>query len=61
VLNTSAPVRSEKIKAQAVTLSVDFPKQPVSQGCPLRWVDLALEHGELNTLAVVLTGFRDTS
>ena len=51
------PVGTEIIEPQAIGFQVDNLHQAGFQRDELGWIDLAFEHGILNALAVVETGF----
>jgi hypothetical protein len=59
MLDAATPLGSEPIEAQTVRLRIDLLDQAGAQYGPLRRIELAFEHGELNPLAVIKAGTRD--
>ena len=58
VFDAPFPVGTEKIKAKAVALLVDFLLQAITEVRPLRRIDKTLENGELYPLPEILAESR---
>jgi hypothetical protein len=53
VFHPPFPILSEEVEPQAVPFQIDLLDQDLPKRRPLRWIDQALEHRFLHTLAVI--------